>query len=485
MAARKAARWLPCAVTLLTCLQPLSNAARAEGLDPSATFAVTRSDNLLRARTGEVGDTVVDAGVGVNVAAGGRIFRLDGDAAFRHREFLENSAASDNLPAVNLRGRAIILPEILTWIADESMGQIAPQPFESLTRNDQQNASFFSTGPSLYLPLGSRTRVEADLRYGLVNYSGSGVDTRRYTGEIGLGRLLGRTGSVSVNYSAKKLEYELDGFPSSTSDAAFLRYSLDSLRTQLVGEVGAESSRIGNGARSREPHLLAGLQRRVSRRTTLNVEVSHGYSDAGENLRLNLRDTFNNGGVQNVLAVAEPFKSDRGYANLVRRGNRLMVAVQIDGSRERYITRTSFDRNIYGAGLAVDYQLTPLTTAAVKYAMERENLVDNTRSSRYQSVTLGVNRQFGRAVRCTLAFQHLQASGSVDSYRENRALFSLTYSPRPPRRVLFDPAGSFRYFDRTMRSAPSMQPSAPVAPLPDAQIPGAEEPVIRGGEDQE
>lgn len=450
-----------------TCLlaafaQVLVQVGRTDPVEPTATFGVTHSDNLLRSRTEEASDTVVDAGVGARIAMGGRIFRLDGDAAFRHREFTEHTVGSENLPAVNLRASANLVPEVLAWIADESMGQVAPQPFDSLTPDDQQTASYFSTGPSLYLPIGTRGRFESDLRYGLVNYSGSAVDSRRYSGEVGLGRLLTPTNTVSVNYTRKRVEYDQRSVPTSTSDAAFVRYSVNSSRSQLVGEAGTESSQVGPGGTTREPHLVLGLQRRISRRTTLSVEFAHGYSDAAENLRVDLRDTFNAGGVQNILVVAEPFKSDRGYLNLVRGGGRMMIALQVDGARERYSTRTNLNRNIYGAGIAIDYQLSSLTSAAVKVTLQKEALVNDSLSSRYGSATIGLNRRFGPSVRCTLGVQHLQASGNVDRYRESRILLSLTYSPRPSRKEIFNPDAGFRYFDRSFRATPVIeQPSVP------------------------
>lgn len=455
---------------LVACAQVLVQVGRTDPVEPTATFGVTHSDNLLRSRTDEASDTVVDAGVGARIAMGGRIFRLDGDAAFRHREFTEHTVGSENLPAVNLRASANVVRDILVWIADESMGQVAPQPFDSLTPDDQQNASYFSTGPSLYLPLGTRGVLESDLRYGLVDYSGSAVDSHRYSGEVGLGRLLSPTQTVSINYTRKKVEYDQRNVPSSTSDAAFVRYSVNSFRTQLVGEVGTEGSQVGPARTTREPHLVLGLQRRISRRTTLSVEFAHGYSDAAENLRVDLRDTFNAGGVQNILVVAEPFKSDRGYLNLVRGGGRMMIALQLDGARERYMTRTNLNRDIYGAGIAVDYQISSRTSAAVKVTLQKEELVNDSLSSRYGSATVGLTRRFGSSVRCTLGVQHLQASGDVDRYRENRVLLSLTYSPKPRRNEIFDPASSFRYFDQTFRTAPAIQQPA----VPDSQSPGAE-----------
>ena len=475
---------VPTLCALLSGFSLLLHQAHADQIEPSATVTVNYSDNLLRSKPALESATVMDAGVGVRLAMDGRIFQIDGDAAFRRREYFGDTSGGDNLPVVNLLASAAIVPEVLTWVANESMGQVAPQAFDSLARNDQQNASYFSTGPSLYLPLGVRGRLQSDIRFGLVDYSGSTVDNRRYSGEIGLGRLLSSSSSVSLNYMRKKIEYDLEGFPPSTSDGAFVRYNLDSFRTNLVGEVGRETSRLGSGRLLSEPHLLAGLQRRITRRVTLSAEFAHGFSDAAENLRIDLRDNFNAGGIQNIQLVAEPFKSDRAYVNAIRGGGRLMCALQFDWTRERYLTRTNLNRKVYGSALAVDYWLSPVLSVAAKLTLQRENLVNAGLSSPYRSLTLGVNRQLGSSLRATLAVQRWQASGSIHAFRENRAMLSLTYAPNPIRHTLMDPAAGFRYFDSTRR-APSQirQPGTSMPGQPASTGPAGDAPASDVPED--
>jgi hypothetical protein len=450
-----------------------AGAATAQEISPRVTLEAIHSDNTQNSHTAPIDATALDALAGVRVDRTGPQLDLDLDFSVLHRSYFPNKLSSETLPSGNGVLRAAFVPERLTWVASDNVGQISSQPF-ALKATDRQNVNVFSTGPDLDLPLAGRNRLELRLRYGLATYQTSNIDSHRYGGEFGFGHSLSESSTLSVNYGAQKVDYQQNAlYPSIDTDKLFLRYALESARTFLAADGGSESVRVAGGERKTTPHLLLVLERRVSPRLTLNAEYEHRYSDVAENLRADLLDNFRRGGDQNVQALAAPFKSDRGYVMLVRSAARIQLAWEVTGNRERYPFLTALNRDIYGSDVAVDYQLSPRWTAVGRLRWEREMFPNTDLSDSRFRLSLGLTRQLSRSLQTVLAVQRVKGTGSVaaNEFSENRVTLSINYLPRGMRARVFEPNAQFRLYEQPRRGSGAATPAAPQNPAGNAGPP--------------
>jgi hypothetical protein len=433
-------------------------------LDPRAAVAVTYSDNLQRSSSDELKGAIADALIGVRVLHASPWLDIDGDVRDLHREFLHRTLASENLPSGYLNLIGNIVPQRLAWTAQDNVGQVSSQLLDALDTADRQTINVLSTGPDLLLPLPGRNHLNLNGRYGTSSYSRSNIDSRRYDAGLALSHELLRTASLSLNYVYRRINYKEDRlYPSNTVAVAFLGYSVETFRTYLVAEIGAESLRVGAaGERSNTPHIRLALQRRLSPWWTLNVEYGRGFSDTAGNFRSDSRDNFRTGSSQNVQVVASSFKSDQAYVMLLRSGGRTLAAWEVTWSKESYDTAPALNRHITGADLVLDYRLSPQLTLAARGRWTREQAAMLGRSVSGFEASVGLNEQLTRRLQVAIRVLHGGGAMGVTSqrFREKRATLAISYTSRPSRRErLFDPGAQFRLYERPVREQ-AMQDSA-------------------------
>ncbi len=440
----------------LTAVQP---ALALEPISPWVSLGSIHSDNAEHASVNGSETTTVDAIVGARIRENGR-FNAHLDASVLYREFLQGKFDSETIPSANGSLSYAFVPQHFAISAEETLGQISSRPFDALSTTDRENVNYFSVGPDVALPMGQRNRVDFSGRYGITSFQDSNVDSSRVSGEVALSRILGEYSTISVNHRYERLDYNhAELYPSSTLQATFIRYSGESSRTRLMLELGQSSIQVGNGNTGHSPHATLLLQRRVSRRTTLAFEYTHGGSDAAESLRRDMHDGFNSTNDQNVLVTANPFTRDQGYVMLLRTSTRSAIDWQATWNREKYSENSVLDRHEYGSDLLGDYRFTSLWTLACKfrYQYEKTDLSEATRT-RYRG-SVGMTRRLTRALQAALVFERSQSTGtsSLDHFRENSVTLMFHYSPREIAQELFDPVSDFRSYERPWRSQLEIQ----------------------------
>jgi hypothetical protein len=439
-------------------------AVAADEITPWAGVATVYSDNPQYSHANATAATALDAVAGLRVRRTGPI-TANADVSALYREYVNGPLGSELLPSGNALVTAAIVPERFSFTAEDNLGQISRQVFDALSTVDRQNVNFATAGPDLQVPLGARNRLGFEARYGVSTFQRSNIDSHRYDGQLSFIHLMSEYSQLSVNYNYQRIEYRLsDLYPRIDKDAAYLRHSGESSRTYLVLEGGVESVKVGEAGEHRtSPHASIALQRRVSPRTTLNFEYSHGFSDAADSLRTNIRQGSNPGGDQNVQAIAEPFAIDSGYAMLFRTGARGSAALRVTWDRERYQKNTFLDRTLHGSDLLVDYRLSPLWTLAGKVRWVHEQFTNTDVHSDHQQTSVGITRQLSRSFQAALVVEHTRSTGSIalDDFGENRASLVFNYVPQGSNARIFDPVSQFRSYERPVHApAASQQNSA-------------------------
>ncbi len=432
-------------------------------ISPWGSVAGVYSDNPDYAHSNPTGATAIDTLAGLRVRRSGTV-STNADVSVLYREYVQGPLASQLLPAANALVMIDAVPQRFWLTLEDNLGQISTQVFDALAALDRQNVNFASAGPDLLLPLGSRNQLGLEARYGRVTYQHSNFDNDRYSGRLGLIHLISEYSQISADYDYQRIEYRRkDLYPRIDRDAGYLRFSGESLRTYLELEGGVEGVKVGAaGQRRSAPHASIAIQRRISQRTTLNAEYSHGFADAADTLRTDIRQGgANPGGALNVQAVAEPFTVDEGYLTLIRSGARGVAQLRVNWDQEQYRQNILLDRKVHGADLGVDYRLSPLWTLAgkVRWLYQQYSNTD-VHNDRLQG-SLGLTRRLGRSLQAALVAARTRSTGTLDTdtFTENRVSLIVSYSPPELSSRMFDPVTEFRYYDRPTR-APLSQPNS-------------------------
>ena len=429
---------------------------------PWGSVAGVYSDNPGYSHSNAAEATAIDALAGLRIRRSGAV-STNADVSLLYRDYVQGQLPSQLLPAANALVRIDAVPQRFWLTLEDNLGQISTQVFDALAALDRQNVNFASGGPDLLLPLGSRNQLGMQARYGRVSYQHSSLDNDRYNGRLGLIHLISEYSQISADYAYQRIEYRLGGlYPRVDRQAGYLRFSGESLRTFLELEGGVEAVKVGAaGQRHSVPHGSIAIQRRVSQRTTLNAEYSHGYADAADILRTDIRQGANPGGDLNVQAVSEPFTVDQGYLTLIRGGARGVVHLRVNWEQEQYRQNILLDRKMHGADLAVDYRLSPLWTLGGKARwLHQEYTNTDVHNDRLQG-SIGLTRRLGRSLEAALLAAHTRSTGNLatDTFTENRVSLIVSYSPQELNSKAFDPVTEFRYYDRPRR-APLSQPNS-------------------------
>ena len=453
------------------CLLPIAVAADAVfaaggEVTPYGSVAGVYSDNPDYAHSATSSATAIDALAGLRVRRGGTV-STNADVSLLYRDYVKGPFASQLLPAANALVTITAMPERLWLTAEDNLGQISTQVFDALANSNRQNVNFASVGPDLLLPLPARNQLDLQARYGHLTYQRSNFDDDRYSGRLGLAHLLGEYSQISANYSYQRIEYRLkDLYPRIDRDAFFLRFSGETLRSFVELEGGVDGIKVGAADQRRTvPHASLALQRRISSRTTLNAEYSHGYSDAGDTLRNDIRQGANPGGSLNVQAISEPFTTDAGDLMLLTSRARGVAQLRANWSQERYRQNIQLDRRVYGGGLGVDYRLSPLWTLAVEAGWQHQEYLNTDVHNDRLLGTVGLTHQLGHSLQAALVARRTHSTGNFDTdiFTENRVSLIVSYAPQGLNSKIFDPVTEFRYFDRPMRG-PLSQPGSRSVP---------------------
>jgi hypothetical protein len=433
---------------------------------PYGSVAGVYSDNPDYAHSATSSATAIDALAGLRVRRGGTV-STNADVSLLYRDYVQGPFASQLLPAANALVTITAMPERLWLTAEDNLGQISTQVFDALANADRQNVNFASVGPDLLLPLPGRNQLDLQARYGHLTYQRSNFDDDRYSGRLGLAHLLGEYSQVSANYGYQRIEYRLkDLYPRIDRDAFFLRFSGETLRSFVELEGGVDGIKVGAADQRRTvPHASLALQRRISSRTTLNAEYSHGYSDAGDTLRNDIRQGANPGGSLNVQAISEPFTTDAGDLMLLTSRARGVAQLRANWSQEHYRQNIQLDRRVYGGELGVDYRLSPLWTLAVEAGWQHQEYLNTDVHNDRLLGTVGLTHQFGHSLQAALVARRTHSTGNfaTDIFTENRVSLIVSYAPQGLNSKIFDPVTEFRYFDRPMRG-PLSQPGSRSVP---------------------
>ena len=169
---------------------------------------VGESDNVTLASSDKVSQTIATLNADFDVNEKSRLLEVDAKGNFSYLDYLQNAYSSQLIGRFDGAANLAIVPERLTWVLRDDFGQAALDPFTPVTPINIENVNYVSTGPDAHLRLGSTGFLNVSARYAQAQYQTSPFNSNRASGQLGVGRDLSASSTVSLNGEGERVMFD-------------------------------------------------------------------------------------------------------------------------------------------------------------------------------------------------------------------------------------------------------------------------------------
>ncbi len=265
----------------------LFSSSEAQAAETGFAFraTATSSDNIRRVPVLEEDETIASAGASAEWLQESRRLDINLLADFEHREYTNGTFEDETLPSLVARAEFGIVPDIVTWIIENRLGQILSDPLLVETPDNRALGNSFYTGPSVRLPLGGRSAFQVDARYGRNDFEDLDTDNDTSTGRIRFIRILSKNRNLSLNLQQDEIRYD-DNVNNTDFERSSLYIALESRisKGELVAQVGTNAIEFGVDEK-RRPLVGFSFTRSLTARTTLKLGYDQRFAEVGEIFR--------------------------------------------------------------------------------------------------------------------------------------------------------------------------------------------------------
>jgi hypothetical protein len=411
----------------------LANGALAQDSDHATLdfdLGAQHSDNVSRVKVDEQSDTIGTARVALSFEQDRPRIDTSIDGNLEYNRYFDDSYDDDVVGGVNAALIAALVPERFDWAFEDNYGQIAQNRLAVDTPDNRQSFNYFSTGPDLTLPLGSRFSFLLSGRWSDVYYEDSDEGSENLSGSVALSRLLSERTTLSLNGTVTDIEYDAsDLFTDYRVTEAFLRLDASGAQTSLAVDLGyTEAER--DGETSGGELIRLNISHRITSRSTLSLQAGSEFVDAGQAFRIDQSALGVDLQTSDTVAAADVFRSTYAYLSLDTRRERTGLSAAIFGRRERYENVTTSDRDVIGAQFGWLRSLTPRVTLDLRAGYNDEEFVTSDFAFDEWYAGFGFSWRLTPAVSIRLDGDHYVGSGDGETrdFEENRAFLGIRYS---------------------------------------------------------
>ena len=431
MYSKKKARRLSATLLLLAC-----TGAGAVEIGVELEAGIGQTDNITRAADTPsepaIDDTVYQ--VGLDVTLGHRSARSNVDlrGSLIYHDYQDGPYSSETLPALDMSALFRITDQSLSWVLDGNLGQQSVDPFQPVTPDNREDFAYFTTGPSLFIPMGARFSLRTDLTYSEVDYEEQPLDNSRKGARISFARQINPTRALSLNLRGERTEFDDEDLLASIDRYdAFLQFSTEGSRNEITVDLGWSVSERSS-VESEEPLVNVEWRRQISPATRVDIALGSRVSDSAESFRGNQQDSIDIGDVQNQQGISDPFRED--YAGLsvnygATRTNLMVGARWVD---EDYLDAlTPRNRQVMRAYVNFTRQLGRAWELAFFANHNSQDYESLAREDEDLRAGVGLTWQQLRTIEIELRFDRVERDSTepADEFTENRAYLGFRYIP--------------------------------------------------------
>jgi hypothetical protein len=410
---------------------------REQSLDYALVGRITGSDNIRRSATDEEGGAYSRTGLLLGYQQ--RSQRLDAsvnaDLGFEH--YFDN-AFGDSVVG-GLDGVAVLglVPERFEWHIQDNFGQVTSDPFVAITPETRENANYFTTGPDVLVRLGSALRLRLNGRYSNVSYEKSPFDNKRLGGGIAVQRELSSAAVASLNVRTEKTKHD-DDIISHSSDyqrrEASLGLAARGARTRANLEVGyTELSFADTDQQSDGLLVRLGLDRQLTRSSTLSLTLGREFSSAGDIFRLQQQLASTSQRTLSVLPTSDPFTNQYASLRYEFLGRRSGLGFGFARFKESYDNVAHDERQRSLADVQVHRDLRANLRVRLRGGTAKEDARNLPDGFHETGGMLGLSWQTGARLFLDLELERIRRDSDREGgdYTENRAWLGVRYGSVP------------------------------------------------------
>lgn len=428
-----AKRGRPLVIAAVCCC---AGVAQAQEVDLGLTIGGYHTDNIRRTSAGEESQTVGELGLRLGVARDTGRLNANIDANLAYRDYFDNAYDADLQGGFNGTVVYWFLPERLSWEFQDNYARALIDPRSVDTPGNQQNTNYFTTGPDLRLPIGDRTSVLIGGRWSDVYYEDTAAGSNRLLGTLGIERRLSERSAVSLHGTAERVEFD-DRAVSSDYDrqSGYLEYAARGARTTLSVR-GGVTALHDFGETTNGPLVALTLERQMSARTTLRLNVGTELTDSADAMR---RDQGFGPIVvdgERPIATAGQYQSDYASLGWTLEGVRTTLDLTADLRSEDYERDDTLNRDSTGATVSLVRRLGTRLSWRLYGGWTRQDFdTSDVRFDEWNAGT-GFDWLFSETVGITLTGERFEGSGDSllgadqRDFTENRVTVRLTWTPR-------------------------------------------------------
>lgn len=413
------------------CISPHLTQAAAPGYE--IQVGVIESDNIERLPSGGTDETVGVEELGFTWHDKRPWLVADVDADVSHLDFLQNTYGNEFIGNFLGKAQISLAPQVLSWSFADNFGQAPLDPLAPINPNNLEYINYFSTGPTLSLPLGSTTQLHVSGQYGAVDYQHSPLDSTNVSGSVGLVHELSTNSDISINAQDERINFKNDQLnPDYDLQEAFARFTVKGSRTQLGIDLGYSRVQMP-GAREGTPLVRLDLSRQVSASSTVGVALGHAYGDGADAFLLVQGVGGATLNAQPIVAAGAPFQDS--YATLAWNFKHARTTLGVSASyfRDRYQNDSLLNNDRTVINLTAAREITPMVKLALTDYVVRwqfSNAFYNQGDSATES-DAGLQLTWHAGNRLTVSIAYYLSKGSSDipgfMYTENRIWLSIDY----------------------------------------------------------
>lgn len=400
----------------------------------SVSAGATYTDNVGRVAANEESELIPEAGFALTLEREGRL-EAELGVDLRYRSYADNTFDDELVGGLDGRLSYAFVPDRFLWVVEDNFGQSFIDPRDVETPDNRQNLNYFTTGPTVVLPLGARTNLTISGRWSDVDYEETDLDNQRLLGQVQLARAMSDTSVLTLDMSTQRVEFDQSP-PNSDYDlhTVALTYRASGARTTLAVS-GGMTSLHDFGDSTDGPLLDVMVTREVGARSRLTLNVGTRFFDAAESFRRDRGLLDIELGNEGVVPAGDAFQQDYAYLNWELTGNRTSLRLAADWRDENREVDSTFDRESRGLDAGVSRRLGARTTAMLFGRYGTEEFSTGGVDFDEWSAGVGLDWSLSGSLVVGLRAERFDGSGDttagVDTrdYEENRYTLRFEYSP--------------------------------------------------------
>ncbi len=324
-------------------------------------IGIGQTDNITRAPdtllNPAIDDTIYNAALSLSYVQESASSEVDVRAALSYVKYKDGPFDNETLPGLDASALFRINERSLRWFILGNIGQQTINPFEPVTPGNRQNITYITTGPSVFIPLGTRFSTTADAWYSVIRFEEQPQDNDRIGAQLALVRQINPNRSISLNVQGERTEFDLESaFPLIDNYEAYFRFETEGSRNDLTVNLGWNTSER-SGIKSEEPLVNLEWLRRISARTNFMLGAGTRISDMADNFRGNQSYSTDITETQNQQSTTEPFTENFARLSVGFSSTRSAITAALNLSDEEYDQESEFDRQSKSATIDFSRQL--------------------------------------------------------------------------------------------------------------------------------